>query len=558
MTLAQRYKDWRGPSKRELMAQIVHLQETRKKFPGLGGQIASGAKLGYGEFQYDPNRVLHGADKYKIFDKMESDPHVKGVLIDKALPLLTAEWEVTPASDKPKDIEVAEFVAANLLRQPSDKFGRDYWLQTSWKAQRLPEILSMLLDGFALFVSSWKRVGTQVVYDRLQWIEPTTIDGTTPWEIDDQDNILAVNRKLTTPQENFIYDERIEAERLKLYVWDIKGARFEGRSFVRAMYGACLRKEMLLRQSAVWAQKVGAPMPIVHYPDSMSAADIAKVKQIAMASRGESPAEGFAMFPKGSDDSKVEVEYAGAEHSEVDRMRPLIDGENKEIHQGGRDSSAMLGETGGGGSRALGESKGKGEIKLTQAIGEIVGEWENHGVANLTGVVEELVNRNFTVNAYPQLACSKIDPYEDFKETLEAWKAGIIPKHEDARRQICEGTLGLNLSDDAYEIEPLPPGLPNANPLGDGNADEPGDSPPPGTEPDKDQAAAALAAKDELRERIKALLQPAQEGSPRKGGRFPDCVGVSSLQPRRHLGQLQGGGAGHPAGAAGNESSHGG
>ena len=549
MTLAQRYRDWRAtPSKRELMAEIVHLQETQKKFPGMGADraVSAGTDITYGRFDYDSNRALHGADKYTIFDKMEADPHVKGLLLDKALPLLTAEWEVKAASDKPKDIEVAEFCAANLLRKPSDQFGREYWLETSWKAQRLPEVLSMLLDGFALFVSSWRRVGTRVVYDRLQWVEPDTIDGTRPWDIDDEDRIVAVNRKLSTPQDNYQYDAKVPAERLKLYVWDLKGARFEGRSFVRAMYGAWLRKEFLLRQSAIWAQKVGAPMPIVHYPPGMSPAQIAKVKQIARAARGNSPAEGYAVFPKDDAGNKVDVEYAGAEHHEVDRMRGLIDGENKEIHQGGRDSSAMLGETGGGGSRALGESKGKGEIKLTQAIGEIVSEWENHGVANLTGTLEELVNRNYTVAAYPELVCSKIDPFEDFGETLEAWKAGIIPPTPEARRQIVEGTLGLNLSDDSYEIE-TPPELPAAPPPG-----QPGEQVDDDNPPGDDEAAmsARLAAKEDFRQRIAPLLAPSQEGTPRSGRRFPFGTGKESVQPGRGARVVPGGRAGRAGGAA--------
>jgi len=515
--LAQRFREWRGPSKRELMAEIAHLAENQKKFGRGGKPIASGVELGYGTFEYDTNTALQGVAKHAIFDQMEADPHVKGVLLDRALPLLTAEWEIKAASDKPKDVEIAEFCSANLLRTPHDKYGQEYWIETPWKAQRLLEILSMLLDGFALFASTWKRVGSQVVYDRLQWIEPSTIDGTQPWDIDDEDRILAVNRKLTTPQQNFLYDERIEADRLKLYVWDLKGARFEGRSFVRAMYGAWLRKEFILRQSTIAAQKFGAPAPIGHYPESWTPTQVARFKQFVMSMRGSSPAEAFGMFPKGADGTEADVKFAGAEVDQVDRLRGLIDGENSEIHQGARDSSAMLGEGGEGGSRALGESKGKGEIKLTQAISEIVGEWENHGVANLTGVVQELVDRNFSANAYPELVCSKIDPFEDFTETLEAWKAGIVPKTPDTRRQICEGTLGLNLPDEAYEIEeppPLPPMAPGMP------APEPPEPPDDDEQPDE----VAAAAKDAFGQRIAHLLAPAKEGAPAKGGRFPDTA----------------------------------
>jgi hypothetical protein len=465
----------------------------------------------WGDFEYEQNTKLRGAAKFDLLDKMEADPHVKGVLMDKALPLLTAEWEIKPASDSAKDEDVAEFCAANLLRTTSEKYGRDYWIGTSWKAQRLPEILSFLRDGFSMFVSSWRRVGTKQVYDRLQWIEPATIDGTEPWELTEDDQIIAINRKLTTPGQNFIFDERIEADRLKLYVWDIKGSRFEGRSFIRSMYGAWLRKEFIQRQA----------------------------KQFVMSMRGEAPAEAFGMFPKTADGTEADVKYVGSEVGEVDRMRGLVRGENEEIHQGGRDSSAMLGETESG-SRALGDSKGSREIKFVQAISEIISEWENHGVGNLSGVIEELVDRNFTVDAYPQLVCTKVDPYENFEETVKAWDSSIIPHTADARRQIVEGTLGLNLPDEDYkEVEEPPPlngndpGQPSNTPPTDDDADE---------DPEEAQAA-ALASKEATRKRITDLLQPSKEGAPKSGGRFPDGARGAVRGPGRGAGDVSGRGA---------------
>ncbi len=511
-----------GPSKRELQAQIAHLQERQVRFPRRNTPVASGVEMGWGDFETDYNTKFNGAQRFGILDRMEADPHVKGVLLEKALPLLTAEWEIKPASDSNEDARVAAFCAANLLRQSSEdfpEFGRDYWIGTSWKAQRLPEIMAMLRDGFSMFVSTWKRVGMNQVYDRLQWVEPATIDGTQPWELSEQDEIVAVNRKLTTPGQAFIIDERIEAERLKLYVWDLKGSRFEGRSFVRSMYGAWLRKEFILRQSTIWAQKVGAPIPIGHYPSGWDGPQIAEFKRFVQATRGESPAEAYGMFKKTADGTEADVKYVGAETGEVDRMRGLVQGENEEIHQGARDSAAMLGETQSG-SRALGDSKGSRELKFTEALGEIVAEWENHGVGNLTGVIEELCDRNFTVSAYPELVCTKVDPLANFEETVKAWDSGIIPKTADARRQIVEGSLGLNLVDEDYEVEeplPLPPGT----------------SPQPGNGQDvrpakavqddlRQVAAAALAARDEFTQRIAPLLEPVQEGAPKSGGRFPN------------------------------------
>jgi hypothetical protein len=515
MSIRSRIREAMGPSKAQLQEQITHLEHNQAKFGNKAKATGSGVEMGFGEYEYEHNSKLQGAGRFAELDKMEADPHVKGALLEKQLPLITAEWEIVPASEDDRDVEIAEFCTANLLRKSTERFGREYWIQTSWKSQRLPEILNMLRDGFSMFVSSWRREGTKQVYDRLQWIEPKSIDGTEPWELDDQDNIVAINRKYNTPSQDFILDERIEAERLKMYVWDMKGARFEGRSFIRSMYGAWMRKEFILRQATIWAQKIGAPIPIGYYPANYSATDRQRFKQLIQAARGSSPAEAFGMFPLDADGNKAELQYFGAETGEVDRMRGLIDGENKEIGHGGANSSGMLGETESG-SRALGDSKGKKEVKFTQAIGQMIGEWETHGVGNLTGVIEELVDRNYAgVLNYPELVVSKVDPFENFSETIEAWKAGIVPKHEDARRQIVEGTLGMNLPDDAYEIEEPPPMIPGALPAPDG--DMPDGQPKP-DEPEDDKQGAALESATEFRKRIAPLLQPMEDA--RSAGTF--------------------------------------
>jgi hypothetical protein len=529
MSLIERARDfYNRPSRAELSTSVANLEAKvlglamRDSASKANQTVSSGVSMSYGKFTQDHNTKLQGAGKYEIFSQMETDPHIKGALIDKSLPLLTAEWEIEKASDDPRDEEIAEFVSANLLRTSGDRYGKDYWLQTSWKAQRLPEILSMLRDGFAAFNRTWRVVNGKKVYDRLQWIEPQTIDGTKPWELDDQDNIIGLRRKYKTPTDRFVYDDLIPADSLKLYVWDLRGALFEGKSFIRPSYGAWIRKEFILRQAAIWAQKVGAPAPIGFYPAMWSDPDIiARFEEFIQSLRGSAPAEAFGVFPKDSEGNSAEIKYAGAEHDQVDRMRGLIDGENAEIGAGTANRTSNLSQGASStGSMALGQVTGSKEAKFTEALAAIIGEFENHGAANLTGVIEELVNMNFAgVQKYPELVCTKVDPLANFEETIAAWGAGIIPKTPDARRQITEGALGLNLPDDAYDIEEV---LPNQGVPGPDAPADPSVLPPDGTDtpesgdtPPDDRAMSLEAHK----ERIKALLRPAEEVAP-KGGRF--------------------------------------
>ena len=476
---------------------------------------ASGVPMTYGGFDYEQTTALQGTEKWDTLDKMETDPHVKGSLRTSTLPLLTAEWTVQPASDSAKDQDVAEFVAAVLLRQPSDKYGPDYWTKTSWKGQRLPEILDMLRAGFALFAKSTRVVNGKVIYDRLQWLEPESVDPR-GWDLDDQDQVVAVKRTYRDPMGGYKLQDPIQAGQLSLYVWDLRGARLEGRPFIRSMYGAWFRKDFIQRQAAIWAQKVGAPVPYGSYPDGWTPKEIADFQMFLQTLRGTSPAVAWGMFKQSPDGKSAEVKFAGAETGEVDRMRGLIDGENAEIAHAGGTKSQLLGETSSG-SRALGQSQGAVESQMVQAIAEIVCEFENHGVANLPGLVEELCGWNFGgLKAFPRLAVSKMQPYEGIQNIevlVKAKQAGLVPDCPELRQQVT-AIFGFNLPDDVYEQEPVVPTAPKVGP--DGKPVDP--EAEPGDEDDDEDEEAVAASLEAFRDRIAGLLLPAQEGAPSGAG----------------------------------------
>ncbi len=430
---------------------------------------ASGVPITWGEFDYELNEAFRGRDKWVTLAKMTSDPHVKGALRVNTLPLVNAKWEIKPASEDERDLEIADFVSAVLLRKPTEKYGREYWTETSWTAQRLPEILSMLEYGFAMFAKSWRPVGGKHVLDRLTWLEPSSVDPH-GWRVDEKtDEFLGVFRTYNSPGGMPQLQDPIEAEDLALYVWDMKGARFEGTPFIRAMYGPWYRKDFVQRMATIWAQKVGAPPPIGAYPQSWSDEEITRFKTFVRELRGTAPSHAFFVGPKGSDGEAADVSYAGSETGEIDRSRSVIEMENQEIAHVGGTKHMLLGETARG-ARAVADSQQKLEMLQVRAIGEIICEWETHGIGNMPGLIEELVDRNFRgVQAYPCLTVSNVSPGEQL-ETLDgliaAKTAGLIPDHPDLRRQVTE-RLGYVLPDEAYEIEPAemlqPPG-PNGKP----------------------------------------------------------------------------------------------
>lgn len=515
-----------GPSRSEMRADFdqrmermeLQVEQARDRAYRMG--VASGVDMTFGQFGYETNTDLRGSTRWETYAKMEADPHVKAALRSNMLPLMLADWEYVPASDKAVDIEAAELCNANLLCQADNRYGEKFYLQTSW-LQRLFEILDMLRSGFSMFAYTMRPQGSKIVYDRLQWLEPDSVDPY-GWEIDDQDNILRVNRTYKDATDRYRYKDPIEADRLVLYPWELKGARFEGNPFIRAMYGAWYRKEHYLRWAAIGGQRFAAPMPIISYPSEFKNTEglVDLVEEVAKASRGTSPDLGFGMFPRASDGGKVEVDFPASKVEQVDRMRSMIDGENAEISHGGAIKSQLLGETSSG-SRALGESIKGEEMPLRQAVALIICDYENRGVGNLLGIANRLVKLNFANANTPMLTVRNLDHNErldNYALKISAWKAGIIPKDPDARRQMCE-PLDLELPDEAYDVQP-PPDLPSPPIQKQNKGEQP-------EEPDGKAAVASvsLGSVEDFRKRIEPLLKPVQEGRPSGGGfRYPTVL----------------------------------
>lgn len=519
-TIRERFDSWRKrPTREQLAATVADLQTKLEsnRFKRYN-PVPSGVPITYNQYQYEQNQKLRGSGRWDIYHQLANDPHTLGALRSITLPLVNADWEIQAASDDARDVEIAEFVSANLLRKGGEMFGPEYYLQTPWKAVRLREILDMLESGFSMFAKSTKIVNGKRIYDRIQWLEPSSVDPLRGWHLDGEDNLEYVERTYSDAQDRYRFYEPLQAEQIMLYVWELKGARFEGIPLTRAMYGAWTRKEFKLKMSAILAQKLGAPVPYGFWPRGFPADAIPAFKQFVESLRGTAAAEAYFAGPMGDDNKPPEFGYAGADHN-VDRgFSEIIDQENREIGHAGGNSSANLGETETG-SRALGESKGMVEMVMVEAVAELICEIETHGTANLPGTIQELVDWNYSnVREYPRLAVNKINPFaiaSNWEQLVNAWTAGIVPKTPEARRQIIETHLGLNLPDEQYEVEDAVPGFPDDVepdfPTGESTPDDADDA----EESGDDQMSMEAAA---YRSRIAALLEPMEDAP--TGGRF--------------------------------------
>lgn len=477
-----------------------------------------------GRFTHESNTEWRPNRMWATTEKMEHDPHVIGGLRANWMPLLNASWDVIPATDKPKDVDIAEFCAANLLRKNSDKYGRDLWVKTSW-LQRLSEILRMHVEGFSMFGLSMRQVGAKLVYDQIHWLEPSSVDPI-GWVIE-KDELIRVKRTYANTSMQYRTLVPLEASEIALYPWDFRGARFDGTPLIRSMYGAWMRKTYVQQQSAIWAQKAGAPAPMGIYPEWYGPDDRQRFDDWVQSQRGESPAESYISVPMKDGGVEPMLKFVGAENDLERGMTALVQAENSEIAHAAATKSDMLGETNTG-SRAVGETQQSRELSLIQSTAAVICQMENHGVANLPGMIERLVEINFAgAKEHPQLVCTKIDPQATLRMlplTVQGVAAGIIPNTPELRRQVTEG-LGYRLADEAYEIEPITAQPPNGKPPAD---DE---------QQSEDTSYASLAA---FEDRVSRLLQPSKEGAPVQGGRFPHRTGGDGLRFSRGARGLQG------------------
>lgn len=264
----------------------------------------------------DPTLKTRGSGKgLALYDELKRDLRLLGLLEKRRMAVVTREWQVVPASDRPLDQRAAEVVREQLLDMPFD----DACLA----------LLDAILKGFAVGEVMWEVVGGAVVAREIR----------------------------PRPQYRFVFDT-VEGLRLLTHGGPVDGVAVPDRKFIvhrqpaddGSPYGHALGSSsfwpVLFKKTALSAwigylEKFAQPTPIGEYPVNANPDEQAKLLSLVSAlatNRG-------VIVPQGTIIRLLEAQRAGGS----DAYERFVRYEDEELTVAwmGETLSTSIGETGG-------------------------------------------------------------------------------------------------------------------------------------------------------------------------------------------------------------------
>lgn len=340
-------------------------------------------------------RILSAADQgegesYLVLaqEMEERDPHYASVLATRKRAVSGVAPSVTPASDSPRDREIAEAVEARLARH--DEF---------------PDLVEDLLDGlgkgFAVVEIDWQTTATAWWPRHFQWVDPRFIR----WDSD----TLSVPQLAT--QAEPVHGEPLAPFKFLVHRPRLKSGIALRGGLARLVAFSWMCKAFALKDWVAFAETYGLPLRLGRYGPEATRDDVEKLF-LAVANIGTDAA---AVLPK-----SMEIEFqTGAAGAGGDRLFEALARYLDE-----QVSKAVLGQTMTADDGAsMAQAKVHNEVRhdIAQADARAVGVTLNRDL------VRPFVDLNFGVQqAYPRLSIDIAEP-EDTTGRLKAAE-GLIAR----------------------------------------------------------------------------------------------------------------------------------
>ncbi len=269
-----------------------------------GGQIVE---------EYLPQ--LKAPKSYKIYREMSDDPTINVLLSAIRMPLLAAEFSITPVSEEQADVDSADWLWDCI--NSMDRY--------SWR-QHVLDMLDMLVYGWAMAEIIWRKLPDGTM--GLDMLDPRAPKTLYEWKFDGRQRVETMRQQ--DPNVGTIYD--IPYWRTIHMIWDQRYRSPEGNSLLRACYRPWYFRKNLETIEGIGIERDLAGLPVIKLPFGASANDSTKAAEIVSHLRNDEEA-GVVLPPprqSGKDVQGWELELMSGGSKAYD-TRAVIRDYNKQI-----------------------------------------------------------------------------------------------------------------------------------------------------------------------------------------------------------------------------------
>lgn len=441
--MARKRRTKNYPGRRQNLSEQVKIP---LNVVGFGGSQLPYSYLSHTVGEYNPR--LQGKAALETWERMLTDPQIKGISRIIDLPIRAAKWRVEPADAKTStDVEVAEFVEENLFSG----------MEVTWD-DVLRQMLGSVMRGFSVHEKEFAQVNGMVrlvaLWDRLQTtIERFTYAG---------DRVTGVVQ-YGADSSGKTRSETIERERLLITTYEGRGGNAAGTPLCRPMYGPWYIKHPVLKLVSIGLENSLVGTVWAKVPRSMTDEDRTTLRAAIEALRVRDHT-GFVL------DADVVLDILEGKRNPLDAL-PLIEYLDNQLAKVALAQFMNLGTgQGGSGSRAVSEDHSKIFLLSLNALADMVEEIINRYL------IPQLVGFN-----WPGLAAFPKIRHADIARQLNLANVG------DALQKLFTSGV-LNWTDDVentvrdwYDFNPLPDGFtPPVRPPAAPAGGTPPDTRPPG------------------------------------------------------------------------------
>lgn len=354
--------------------------------------------------QYSPDELVTKKG-FKIYEKMFLDDQIHLAITALKMMRLSSGFEVHEASQSEQDIEIADFVADNLLKI-------DGGLNDA-----LFNILGSLEMGWSINekIYDFYKAGPYTGKCRLkalksknpQWFNPS---------VDDFNNLTGV--VMISPP---AFGRKLPADKFLVYSFMKRYENIFGMSRVRALYDWWWIKQVTRRALGVFLEKYGHPTPVGHYPINMQPQD----KRNLLTALQQLKITSAITLPDGCKVDFLEASKQGAEAflqtiEKCDQqMVKVIMGQTMSSGTSSAHSSGASGSAGGGAGASAGKGGGAMAMDVLNMYLEYVGNHLSEGPVAV--LIKEIVDYNYSgVYNYPTFKFKPLAE-KDMSANVDTW-----------------------------------------------------------------------------------------------------------------------------------------